>query len=167
MIAIRCGLCRDRFAWDISKGYPTHCKCCGQYIGSDDDNAVAAPHISTARKRGTADQIYRDMERKSEQRAYMAAAETGQSMSELSHLKMTNMKDGLREGDSAFSNNIGPNPVSQTMAAAPAHTGFEGGAALGIAASAGTKTGPHARAGTSYIQNVLKPNHIRHRGKAL
>lgn len=156
MIGIRCHLCRERFSWDIMKGYPTHCECCGKFIGIPADAPeVATPYISTPQKRGKTDAIYRDMENKSIARAEMAAAETGQTMAEVAHLKMTDMKDNLKEGDQAFSNNLQNNPVQQAMERAPAGaTGFSDSKALAIQASAGTRQGPLPNAGTNFIHGM-------------
>jgi hypothetical protein len=156
MIGIRCHLCRERFSWDIMKGYPTHCECCKQFIGiAEDAPEVATPYISTQKKRGNTDAIYRDMENKSVARAEMAAAETGQTMAEVSHLKMTDMKDNLKEGDQAFSNNLQNNPVHQAMQQAPAGaTGFSSAKAMAIQASAGTRVGPLPNAGTNFIHGM-------------
>ncbi len=157
MIGIRCHLCRDRFSWDIVKnGYPTHCLNCKQFIGiSPDAPEVASPHISTQQRRGNTDAIYRDMENKSIARAEMAAAETGQTMAEVSHLKMTDMKDSQREGDVAFSNNIGKeNQVQQAMQRSPRGAVGFGNNAAAIAASAGTRQGPLPNAGTNFIHGV-------------
>ncbi len=154
MIGIRCHLCRERFSWDIMKGYPTHCECCKKFIGIPEDAPeIATPYISTPQKRGRTDAIYRDMENKSVARAEMAATETGQTMAEVSHLKMTDMKDNLKEGDQAFSNNLQSNPVQQAMNQAPEHTGF-GHNAAAIAASAGTRQGPLPNAGTNFIHGM-------------
>lgn len=136
---------------------PDTCPICKQYIGSDGKDEVAAPFISKS-SRKVADLVYRDMEQKSEVRAQLAAQETGLSTSDVAHLKVTNMRDNQREGDTAFVPEV--NPVSKSMNAAPQMTGFSAGAAqLGIQASAGTKVGPFPRAGTNYIQNQLRSRH--------
>ncbi len=159
MIGIRCHLCRERFSWDIMRGYPTHCECCGQFIGIPEDAPeLSTPYISTPQKRGRTDAIYRDMEVKSTARAEMAANDAGVSVSEMSHLKMTDMKDSLREGDSAAVNSL--TPVQKAM---EAQSSF-GGNAAAIAASAGTRQGPLPNAGTNFIHNAkggLRDMHSR------
>ncbi len=148
MIGIRCHLCRERFSWDIMKGYPTHCECCKQFIGIPADAPeLATPYISTPQKRGNTDAIYRDMENKSIARTEMAAADAGVPVSEMSHMKMTDMKDSLREGDSAAANSL--TPVQRAM---EAQSSF-GGNAAAIAASAGTRQGPLPNAGTNFIHS--------------
>lgn len=159
MIRIRCLECRERFLWDSNQGWPTHCPICQEFIGVDETKAVAAPMISYSSKRRP-DMLYRDLEQKSEVRAQLAAEQLGVSVNEVSHLKTTDIKDGMREGDTAFIPVV--NEVSKSMDQAPQHTGFSAGAAqLGIQASRGTNQGPFPRAGTNYIQNVLKPTHMR------
>lgn len=153
MIRIRCLVCREAFRWDTEHGMPNHCPICKEYIGSDDKDEVAAPFISKASNLG-ADRVYRDMERKSEVRTQMAAEQLGMSVSELSHMKTTNMKDGQREGDVAAANNL--TPIQQSMAAQSSY-----GNAEAIRLSAATNTGPFPRAGTNYIQNVLRPSHMK------
>jgi len=165
MIGIRCHLCRERFSWDIMKGYPTHCECCKQFIGIPADAPeLATPYISTQQKRGNTDAIYRDMENKSVARAQMAAADAGVSASEMSHMKMTDMKDGLREGDSAAANSL-----TQTQKVMEAQSSFGGGnaKAMAIAASSGTRTGPLPNAGTNFIHNAtdgLRAMHSKRNG---
>lgn len=156
MIRIRCLLCREPFRWDTNDGWPSHCPVCNGYIGSDGNDEVATPFISKAQNKGP-DRVYRDMEAKSEFRAQQAAELMGASAAEVSHLKMTDMKDNLRAGDMAFSNNLNAQQqqMSNQMTLNPS---------LGIQASAGTNVGPEPRAGTRYIQEVLKPNHFKKSG---
>jgi len=130
---------------------PDTCPICNSYIGSGDNDEVAAPNISYGSKRGP-DRLYRDMEQKSELRAQMAAERTGMSASEVSHLKMTDMRDNMRTGDTAQLGGL--TPTQQAMANNSTFTPD-----MGVQLSRGTKTGPFPRAGTSFIENVLKPGH--------
>lgn len=153
MIRIRCLVCREAFRWDASQGMPEYCPIptCGEYIGSDGKDEVAAPFIATSRGK-VPDLIYRDMEAKAEYRAQQAAEMTGASAADVSHLKMTNLKDGQREGDMAFSNNL--TPVQQAMSAqmTPAIPN------IGLQVSQGTNVGPFPRAGIGQIQ-LLRQTH--------
>ena len=159
MIRIRCLLCREGFRWNTDAGWPEQCPICKGYIGMDDKDEIAAPFISSYQAKNP-DRLYREMEQKSEFRAQQAAEMTGMSMTDVSHLKTTNLRDNQREGDTAFVPVV--NDVSRTMDAAPQQTGFSPGAAsLGLQASAGTSQGPYPNAGTNFIQNVLKPQHNR------
>ena len=156
MIRIRCLVCREAFRWDAAKGMPDYCLVCSEYIGSDGKDEVAAPAISTFRGK-TPDAIYRDMEQKSEYRAQQAAELAGMSSGEVSHLRMTDMKTGMREGDTAFVSNLTPQQQAMSDQMAPAPS-------AGLMASAGTRVGPTPQAGTNFIQNVLKPSHFRRSG---
>lgn len=139
---IKCSECRKAFPWDIAKGWPKHCPECGVYCGTDGKDEVVMPFIRSA-KTGANDKLYRDMERGSEVRAQAAADLLGVPASEVSDIKITNMKDNMREGDDAA---ITPaNPVSQFMAANPGTTGFRGG--QGVEYSGAVQSGPHPNAG--------------------
>jgi hypothetical protein len=152
-------VCREAFRWDATNGLPEYCEVCHEYIGSDGKDEVAAPSIATFRGKNP-DRLYRDMEAKSEFRAQQAAEMMGDSSVDTSHLRMTDMKDGMREGDTAFKPVV--NDVTRAMDAAPQQTGFSPQAQqIGLQASAGTRVGPYPNAGTDYIQNVLKQNHGR------
>lgn len=159
MIRIRCLVCREAFRWDATQGMPEYCPIptCGEYIGSDSKDEVAAPYIGTSKGR-VPDLIYRDMEQKSEYRAQQAAEMAGMSTADTSHLRMTDMNDSQREGDMAFANNLThqQQAMSDQMAPAPP--------SIGLQASAGVNSGPEPRAGSNYIHNVLKPNHWKRSG---
>jgi hypothetical protein len=149
MIRIRCLVCREAFRWDASQGMPEYCPIptCGAYIGSDGKDEVAAPFISTFRGKNP-DRLYRDMEAKSEFRAQQAAEMSGLSTSEVSHLRMTDMKDGMRQGDTAFTDNMTPQQRAMAAQMAPAQ------GSLGLQASQGTNIGPYPRAGMQQIQKL-------------
>jgi hypothetical protein len=151
MIRIRCLVCREAFRWDATQGMPDYCLVCSEYIGSDGKDEVAAPFIATSRGK-TPDLIYRDMENKSEFRAQQAAEMTGMTSAEVSHLRMTDMKTGMREGDMAMANNLTPQQQIMSQQMTPSRE-------LGMVASAGTRVGPQPRAGMNYIENVLRKTH--------
>lgn len=107
--------------------------------------SVAMPHIGRP-IRGIVDNQYRAMEQGSIDRANMAMEEFGLDTAAANELKLTNMKDGLREGDTSFI----PvnNEVSRALdAAPPGQFGFSGGAAQGLGYSASVPTGPLPNAG--------------------
>lgn len=62
----------------------------------------------------SADAVYRAMESSSESRQEMAAEKLGVNKSSLSAMKITDMKDGLRAGDSSFK---APTPATDLMGA--------------------------------------------------
>lgn len=104
-LQLRCPKCRQAFKWDNPKaGFPDHCLLCKEFIGVEqpDDGVVVIPmpFIRSA-KTGKTDKLYRDMEKGSEVRAQLAAEAAGCSVSDMSALKMTDMKDNQREGDIA------------------------------------------------------------------
>lgn len=100
--SIRCNICRQKFPWrDPTKGYPTHCECCGEYIGVDvPDDVIVMPSLRSARM-GATDKVYRDIEKGSEERARIAADLVGAPVAEMSSLKITDLNDRQREGDIA------------------------------------------------------------------
>lgn len=74
---------------------------CGQYVGA---NPEPIPNFSRVRnaKNQTMDNVYRGMEESSYARAQAAADLAGCDVSEMSALKITNMRDNLREGDVSY-----------------------------------------------------------------
>lgn len=144
-VKIRCTLCRQTFPWDISAGYPEKCPCCNQSIGHDRaDDDIVMPSIAAARAATRAtDQVYRDIESASEVRAQMAASDLGVPVSEVSDLKITDLRPTMKPGDIAAA----PvnNAVSQFMAQNPGVGGFRGG--QGAEYSGAVQSGPMPNAG--------------------
>jgi hypothetical protein len=105
---------------------------------------VAMPHIGKPIK-GIVDGQYRDMEAGSIERANIAMEEFGLDTAAANELKITNQKDGLREGDT--SNIAVNNEVSRMVEANPNQFGFAGGAQQGLGYSASVPTGPLPNAG--------------------
>jgi len=106
---IRCPGCRKAFPWDPAIDLPERCplKGCG-YVAKkrdtevDEDGVIviAAPFIGSAKTKAT-DGCYRQLEDSSAVRAQMAADMAGVPVSEMSHLKVTNIRDNTREGEIA------------------------------------------------------------------
>ena len=106
---IRCPGCRKPFPWDPAIDLPERCplKGCG-YVAAkrdpevDEDGVIviAAPFIGSARTKRT-DASYRELETSSANRAQMAADMLGVPASEMSHLKVTNLRDNTRPGEVA------------------------------------------------------------------
>lgn len=159
---LRCGLCREKFSWNPHGGWPSYCPKCGEYIGMDGKDDVVMPFISQARNLG-ADRVYRDMEQKSVLRAQIAQEEYGLSSADAASMKITNLRDHLRTGDTA--NVPVVNDVTRAMDSAP--QGAMGMSTMGVQLSQGTRRGPVPQAGTNFIQNVLKPGHRRDAAEAL
>ena len=95
---LKCRLCGETFRW-VGDEFPDECQVCFQYIGNDGKPEVAAPYIALgAAKNG--DNVYKAMEKGAEHRINVAAENLGIDRSELSDMKMTNMQDNAREGES-------------------------------------------------------------------
>lgn len=139
-VKLRCPSCRDAFPWDTNKAWPKFCPLCGVSVEQTGDE-VAAPLIGKAAHKSP-DQVFRAMEAGSIARAEQAASMLNVPVSEMGDLKMTDMKDNVREGE--ISAKTPNNEVSRAMAAAPGVTGFQGPAAASFAVG---HTGPVPRAG--------------------
>lgn len=151
---LKCPSCRGSFAWNPKEGMPDLCELCGERVGHDtDDDIVFCPAIRTNAKTRSVDEVYRQMEAGSVTRAQIAAEMTGASVSEMSGLKITNMKDNQRAGDIAAS--LPSNPVSELMASKPQQFGFQGGSGLGFSGpvSSGPEPSKGARTRTA-LQNI-------------
>src|SRR5580658_8952811 len=94
---LQCRLCVEKFIWEHD-GFPDECPKCGQYIGVDGKPEVAAPYI-TFKAAKSGDAVYRAMERGSEHRMNVASEKLGIPVSELSDMKITNMRDNARVGE--------------------------------------------------------------------
>ena len=104
------------------------------------------------------DKVYRDMERASEGRAEQAAEMAGVPVSEMSHLKITNMRDNVQVGESAAMPVV--NDVTRQMDAIAARGG-QIGFANGADFAATTNSGPYPRAGAAALgaiqRTIFKP----------
>jgi hypothetical protein len=106
---IRCPGCRKPFPWDPAIDLPERCplKGCG-YVAKKrdpevDENGeivIAAPFLRSHVMKAN-DGVYRELERSSEVRAQLAAEMAGVPVSEMSHLKVTNLRDNTRSGEVA------------------------------------------------------------------
>lgn len=93
---LQCTLCAERFVW-TEDGFPDECPVCHQYIGVSGKPEVAAPMIALRAK--SVDSVYRAMERGSEHRMNVASEFLGIPKSELSDMKITNMRDNAKVGE--------------------------------------------------------------------
>jgi hypothetical protein len=140
---------------------PDCCQLCGAYL--DEEAApVFVPNAPGIRKNlmvRSEHQLYRQMEASSIQRAEEAADVAGVSKNEMSHLKITNMREAgeMREGDTAA---IMPpsNLVGQVMQQHPNMTGFntqQPGSQYALGhADAGAAT--HSRIMPNHSSNVTR-----------
>jgi hypothetical protein len=110
------------------------------------------PALRSATTKAT-DKVYRDMETASIHRAEEAARMAGVPVSEMSHLKITNLRDNVHEGETyAMPVN---NPVTQQMErmkAAGMPAGFVGSNYAGD-----VKTGYAPNAG-AHVLDTINPN---------
>ena len=85
-----------------SEKWPRFCVGCGADMEKPDDDFVPmAPSVITGNAGKAGDQTYRMMEEASERRIDMAAAATGIDKSELSDMKVTNIRDNAKVGENS------------------------------------------------------------------
>lgn len=138
--------------------FPSFCQCCGT---SMTDAPIMLP--STFRvgdwRNKTQDKVFRQMEASSIQRAKDAADMAGVPESEMAHLKITDMKDNLRTGDTSF-----VAPKSQVpMPSVPAQNiplvaQSAGQATARLAMTQGAEAGPH---GNMARERIVKGHAMR------
>jgi hypothetical protein len=151
-VRVQCPECAHKF---YSKSVFGVCPNCGHEAEEPDDTIIPMPALRSATTKAT-DKVYRDMETASIHRAEQAAAMAGVPVSEMSHLKITNLRDNVQVGETyAMPVN---NPVTQQMErmrAAGLPTGFVGNqyavdVSSGFAPNAGAnvldRINPNARA---------------------
>ena len=140
---------------------PRYCPKCGlDSEGEEPDLALATPHIGQPIK-GVVDNMHRDMEAGAEFRANIAAEQFGLDTAEANGMKLGDMKDGLRQGDT--SDIEVKNDITRTMEAAP--PGMFGFQSNGIGYSGAVPEGPHPNAG-AHAQKAVRAAHARTMGNA-
>jgi hypothetical protein len=149
--------CRRKFEWEPTKPHPDDCPLCGVYIGTSGKPEVAAPYITSVLTKRT-DAVARDIMDGSERRAEMAAAMAGVPVSEMSELKITNLRDNAGIGENSVVE--APNEVRNFMQSAPASAGLglATGSANIAAYRAGAASGPEAGAGRR-MMNAVRDRH--------
>lgn len=156
-----CPDCEGQFTTltDDREGPPRFCQCCGNDMSADPE---VIPYFSRVGKSAnqTLDKTYRAMESASIARAEEAASMMNVPVSEMSHIKMTNMRDNVREGDTSY---IAPPSQEQAImrnGVAPASSAdvaaLRGGAALGSPPPA---TGLRPPSPGSQMLDKLRPMH--------
>jgi hypothetical protein len=120
-----------------------------------DRDEVEIPSFLSMKTRNT-DAVYRHAEIASEHRAHMAADMLGVPVSEVSDMKITNMRDNMREGDIAA---MPPQKtaVTRAMENSP-QFGFNPN--QGVEYSHGVQSGPYANSGVNFLQK-LREHHVR------
>ena len=150
----RCPDCSEEFR-AVDKPDWDFCPKCKTYLKTNDDE-ICMPFISSARAKSP-DQVYRSMEQGSEFRALAAADILNVPVSDVSDLKMTNLRD-THYGETAHVPVV--NEVSKLMDQTPDATGFQ---AMGAQFSAGTQVGPLPNVGAKF-QTQLRKAHAERAG---
>ena len=151
---LRCPKCRDTFPYLPKDGMPDICPLCREFVGSGDSTVISMPMIRSAKTR-SADQLYRSMEKGSEVRAEKAAEMLGIAPSDMSALKMTDMKDSAREGE----NSAPPLPAAADLGKFFQPNGSEYGAGTAsgaITVNGRITTGIEPRAGATAMSNIQR-----------
>jgi hypothetical protein len=142
---------------------PERCELCGAWVADDEPPEAVfvpqAPRIRESPFAKSVDQTYRAMEESSIQRAKDAADMAGVPESEMSHIKITNMRDPseMREGDIAAILPAASTAAAQRLTVGPSVPAFQqmsGGIAnyapglgpTGASTVASVTTGHHQRA---------------------
>ena len=139
---------------------PALCPRCGAST-AEVSPEICMPHIGTnVGKSG--DAVYRAMEDSSAHRAEMAAQQLGVDSAGMSAMRTTDMKDNMREGDTAAVPNN--NPVSQFMQQYSAGGAADGN--VGSMYAAQTRVGPYVGAGNAMREAVVS-QHARRIGPTI
>src|SRR5215472_12956911 len=94
-VRVQCPECANKF---YSKTVYGVCPYCGHEADEPDDTVIPMPSLRSATTKAT-DKVYRDMETASIHRAEQAAAMAGVPVSEMSHLKITDLRDNVQNGE--------------------------------------------------------------------
>jgi len=158
--SLKCRLCDGKFGWEPQSGFPRFCPLCGQSMGEERDGGIGVPAILSAKTRAT-DKVYRDIERGSEKRVELAAQTVGAEASDMAALKITDLRDNMREGDIAA--NEAEKAEARLRASTRAPLGYTDGAGYsdGIASGAVSingrvVTGIEPHAGARAVQTVQR-----------
>jgi hypothetical protein len=134
-IRLQCPECTHKFY--APSMFPECCPGCGYEYDPHDDTVISMPAIKSLVSK-IADQTYRDMERSSEARAETAAQMAGVPVSDMSSLKITDLRDNTKPGEIAMPTvNNAVTQQMDLMAARGGTVGFVGGSEF----AAGTAQG--------------------------
>jgi hypothetical protein len=152
---LRCPSCAQKFKVELSCP-PRYCPLCGYDSAEDEQknqermvkmlDAQNPPHLSKTIG-AVADKVYRDIENSSLVRQQMAAGAAGVPLAEMDAMKVTNLRDNLRPGDTAFVPAATPE-FRANMTNAGAAVGYTRDPAIETY-RAGAAAGPHALSGRS------------------
>lgn len=162
-IRLQCPECAHKFY--APSLFPECCPGCGYQYDPHDDTVISMPAIKSLVSK-VADRTYQDMERSSEQRAELAAQMAGVPVSDMSSLKITDLRDNARIGENA----VAPvsNAVTQQMdmmQARGGQVGFVGGSEFVAGTAQGAVnvngqvvTGIVPRAGAQALGSIQRLN---------
>ena len=154
---LRCPDCRKSFRYDPLAGHPRFCPLCKADMGEDkDDDVISIPAFLSAKTRSK-DQVYRDIETSSQSRAEKAAEMAGVPVSEMSDMKITNLRSTKHEGEVAIAPVV--NDVTRQMDminARGGNVGWQGSNAVEY--SAAVQTGPHPNMGAKMRSALQRAN---------
>ena len=144
----RCTECRTKVPY--TPDMPEFCpnpKCKTRLLSDRDDSDVVMPFFRSAATTAN-DALYRRMEQASEHRVDLAAQKAGVPASEMSDLKITNLRETRHEGDiAAVPVN---NSVTQFLAQNPNAGGFRADQGLGYSSTVATGPEPN-RGATQFV----------------
>ena len=145
---LKCSECRAAIRF---KGkWPSSCPHCGVVMETGDDDVIACPAFLTKAKH--VDQVYRDIEKGSEIRAQVAAEMLGVPASDVSDIKITNLREAKHEGEiAAMPVN---NAVSQQMEILKQRGAAVGFVPNGASYGAQVQTGPSPNAGAHQLTRL-------------
>jgi hypothetical protein len=169
-VVIRCPACKTKFRWLAeTEGYPSNCPQCDAYVGHDrSDDDVVCPNILAFSTR-CQDGVYKAMEKASEQRVYEAAEMAGCDVSDMKDLKITNLRDNMKQGEIAAMPVV--NDVTRQMDKIKelnpnSQLGYgSSGGGNGIEYSADVPTGPYPSAGARTQQAFRRAHAERMSGQ--
>ena len=141
--------CAETFKWPGEQKWPDFCPHCRAQLNTRGDDEICMPFIGRPQTKAT-DSVYRRMEAGGEVRAQAAADMLGVSATDVSDLKITNLRDS-KYGDVA--NVPVSNDVSKLMDAAPNATGFQ---SMGAQFSGGVQSGPFPHSGARFQTQLRK-----------
>src|ERR1700722_1575956 len=97
---IKCPGCKQKIKWLVDDP-PEDCPACDYRLASDRaDDDIPMPNILTLANRSV-DGVYKMMEKSSEDRVYAAAEQAGCDPVDMAGLKITNLRDNMKQGEIA------------------------------------------------------------------
>ena len=157
-IAWRCPECRKTFRWNTDAKLPRYCPLCEADMGEErPDDEICMPAFLSAKTRSV-DQVGRDIMDSSEVRAQKAADMLGVPVSEMSDMKITDLRPTKHEGSVAVAPVV--NDVTQRMdqmASMGLPVGF-GAGPTGAEYSGAVASGPFPNVGAKMRSMIHQAN---------